>query len=67
MPEDIDDVLEDIEHVIDLWNEREEECFKKCSKRKIMSLSNIANCLMDTKTLEKMKKLIHPSFTLFKK
>ena len=60
LPEDIDDVLEDIEHVIDLWNEREEGCFEKCSKRKIMSLSNIANCLMDTKTLEKMKK-INPS------
>ena len=60
MPEDVDDVLEDIEHVIDLWNEREEGCFEKCSKRKIMSLSNIANCLMDTKTLEKMKK-INPS------
>ena len=60
LPEDIDDVLEDIEHVIDLWNEREEGCFEKCSKRKIMSLSNIANCLMDTKALEKMKK-INPS------
>ena len=56
----MDDVIEDIEHVIDLWNEREERCFEKCSKRKIMSLSNIANCLMDTKTLEKMKK-INPS------
>ena len=60
MPEDVDDVIEDIEHVIDLWNEREERCFEKCSKRKIMSLSNIANCLMDTKTLGKMKK-INPS------
>ena len=54
------DVIEDIEHVINLWNEREERCFNKCSKRKIMSLSNIANCLMDTKTLGKMKK-INPS------
>ena len=60
MPEDMDDVIEDIEHVIDLWNERKEECFNKCSKRKVMSLSNIANCLMDTKSLEKMKK-INPS------
>ena len=60
MPEDIDDVIEDIEHVVDLWNEREERCFEKCSKRKIMSLSNIANCLMDTKSLEKMRK-INPS------
>ena len=60
IPEDMDDVIEDIEHVIDLWNEKEEECFNKCSKRKIMSLTNIANCLMDTKSLEKMKK-INPS------
>ena len=60
MPEHLDDVIEDIEHVIDLWNERKEECFNKCSKRKVMSLSNIANCLMDTKSLEKMKK-INPS------
>ena len=60
IPEDRDDVIEDIKHVIDLWNERKEECFKKCSKRKIMSLSNIANCLMDTKSLKKMKQ-INPS------
>ena len=60
MPEDVDDVIEDIEHVIDLWNEREERCFNKCSKRKIMSVSNIANILTDAKSLYKIKK-INPS------
>ena len=67
MPEDMDDILEDIEHVIDLWNKREEECFKKCGKRKIMSLSNIANCLMDTKSLEKMKKMNPSKFHFIQK
>ena len=64
MPEDVDDVIEDIEHVINLWNEREERCFNKCSKRKIMSVSNIANALTDAKSLHIIKKINPSKFNL---
>jgi hypothetical protein len=64
MPEDVDDVIEDIEHVINLWNEREERCFNKCSKRKIMSVSNIADALTDAKSLHIIKKMNPSKFNL---
>ena len=64
MPEDVDDVIEDIEHVINLWNEREERCFNKCSKRKIMSVSNIADALTDAKSLHIIKKINPSKFNL---
>ena len=56
-PKNVHEVIEDIEEVFDKWNEKEEECFKQCSKRKIQSLSNVAYTWMDATSLNKMKKL----------
>ena len=60
IPENVHEVIEDIEDVCSMWNKKEEECFKRCSKRKIQSVCNIANNWMDATTLKKMKK-INPS------
>ena len=32
-PENAQEVVEDIDEVITMWNEKEEDCFKQCSKR----------------------------------
>jgi hypothetical protein len=41
IPQNVDEVNEDIEDVFNMWNEKEEECFKQCSKRKIQSVCTI--------------------------
>jgi len=55
-PENAQEVVEDIEEVITMWNEKEEDCFKQCSKRKIKSVCNMAHNWMDATSLYKMKK-----------
>jgi hypothetical protein len=60
LPQNVSEVIEDIEHVFTMWNEKEEECFKQCSKRKVHSVCNVAHMLMDGTSLQKMKK-INPS------
>ena len=60
LPQNVSEVIEDIEHVFTMWNEKEEECFKQCSKRKVHSVCNVAHSLMDGTSLQKMKK-INPS------
>ena len=42
-PKNAQEVVEDIEEVISMWNEKEEDCFKQCSKRKIQSVCNMAH------------------------
>ena len=42
IPQNVDEVIEDIEDVFSMWNKKEEECFKQCSKRQIKSLCNMA-------------------------
>ena len=59
-PKNGKEVVEDIEDVFNMWNEKEEECFKQCSKRKVHSVCNVAHMLMDGTSLQKMKK-INPS------
>ena len=59
-PKNVHEVIEDIEDVFSMWNEKEEDCFKQCSKRKIQSVCNVANNWMDATSLQKMKK-INPS------
>jgi hypothetical protein len=43
-----------------MWNKKEEECFKRCSKKKILSVCNVAQSWMDATSLQKMKN-INPS------
>ena len=56
IPSNIQDVVEDMKDVFDKWNENEEECFKQCSKRKILSTCSMALTWMDATSLQKMKK-----------
>ena len=66
-PKNVYEVIEDIEEVFDKWNEKEEECFKQCSKRKIQSVSNVAYTWMDATSLNKMKKLNPSKYKFLKK
>ena len=66
-PKNAKEVVEDIEEVFDKWNEKEEECFKQCSKRKIQSVCNVAYFWMDATSLQKMKKLNPSKYRFLKK
>jgi hypothetical protein len=63
----VDDVIEDLGDLIEEWNERDGKCFKTCSKRKIHSLSNVANTLVDSELLMKMKKINTPKYKFLRK
>ena len=60
-------MIEDIEDVFSMWNEKEEDCFKQCSKRKIQSVCNVANNWMDASSLHKMKKINPSKYKFLKK
>ena len=66
-PENTKEVVEDIEEVISMWNEKEEDCFKQCSKRKIQSVCNVAYTWMDATSLHKMKKFNPSKYRFLKK
>ena len=66
-PKNAKEVVEDIEEVFDKWNEKDEECFKQCSKRKIQSVCNVAYNWMDAASLNKMKKLNPSKYRFLKK
>ena len=55
IPHDINEVIDDVHECSDDFKERGEKCFKYCGKRKIMSMSNMANMLMDPKIMQKLK------------
>ena len=57
-PKNVHEVVKDIGDVFSMWNEKEEDCFKQCSKRKIQSVCNVANNWLDATSLHKMKKII---------
>ena len=56
IPTSVGEIVEDMEDVLDKWNEKEEECFKECSKRKIVTTCSMAHHWMDATSLQKMKK-----------
>ena len=66
-PKDVHEVIEDLENVFDMWNEKYEDCFKQCSKRKIMSVCNVAHSWMDAASLQKMKKMNPSKYKFVKK
>ena len=41
VPQVVDEVIEDIEHVCKVWNKKEEENLKRCSKRQILSVWDV--------------------------
>ena len=55
MPQDINGVIDDVHECSDDLEECGEKCFIYCGKRKIMSMSNMANMLVDPKTVQKLK------------
>ena len=55
IPHDINEVIDDVHECSDDFKEHGEKCFKYCSKRKIMSMSDMANVLMDPKIMQKLK------------
>ena len=45
-PEDKDEIIEDVQHLCNEFDENGNSCFKYCSKRKINSISTIADILL---------------------
>ena len=55
LPQDINEVIDDVIECCDDFKECGKKCFKYCGKRKIMSMSNMANMLVNPKTVQKLK------------
>ena len=55
-PEDEDDLIDDVEHLRNKFDEDGNICFKYCSKRKINSISDMADALLDNKLGDDLKK-----------
>ena len=54
--QDVNEVIDDLHECSDDFEEHGENCFKSCTKRKIMSMTNMANVLMDPRIMQKLKK-----------
>ena len=55
-PEDVDETIEDVEHLRNEFDKDGNICFKYCSKRKINSISDMADALLDNKLGDDLKK-----------
>ena len=55
-PEDIDEILEDVEHLHNKFDKDGNICFKYCSKRKINSISDMTDVLLDKELSNEIKK-----------
>ena len=55
-PEDVDEMLEDVKHLHNEFDEKGNICFKHCSKRKINSISDSPDVLLDNKLGDELKK-----------
>ena len=55
VPQDVNEVIDDLHECSDDFEEHGENCFKSCSKRKIVSIMSLANMLMDPKNKQKLK------------
>ena len=51
-PENAKEVVEDMEEVFSMWNEKEGDCFKQCSMRKIHVIQLIIGCNIPAKNEE---------------
>ena len=65
-PKNAQEVVEDIEEVFSMWNEKEEDCFKQCSKRKIQSVCTVTHNWMDATSLNKIKKFNSSKYRFLK-
>ena len=55
-PEDVDEMIDDVEHLRNKFDEDGNICFKYCSKRKINSISDMADALLDNELGDDLKK-----------
>ena len=58
---------EDLDNVTEMWNEKWEDCFKQCSKRKINSVCEVAKQWLDAGFLQAMKKKNPSKYKFVKK
>ena len=54
-PEDKDEIIEDVQHLCNEFDENGSLCFKYCSKRKINSISTIADILLTNEVGKNLK------------
>ena len=55
-PEDVDEMIEDVEHLRNKFDKDGNICFKYCSKRKINSISDMADVLLDNEFGDDLKR-----------
>ena len=55
-PEDVDEMIDDVEHLCNKFDKDGNICFKYCSKRKINSISDMADVLLDNEFGDDLKK-----------
>ena len=65
-PEDVDEMIEDVEHLCNEFDKDGNVCFKYCSKRKINSISDMADALLDKKVGVDLKKMNPTKFNYIK-
>ena len=65
-PEDIDEMLEDVEHLHNKFDKDGNICFKYCSKRKINSISDMTDVLLDKELSNEIKKTNPSKFRYIK-
>ena len=65
-PEDVDEMIEDVEHLCNEFDKDGNVCFKYCSKRKINSISDMADALLDKKVGVDLKKINPTKFNYIK-
>merc|ERR1712015_167813 len=65
-PEDVDEMIEDVEHLRNEFDKDGNVCFKYCSKRKINSISDMADALLDKKVGVDLKNMNPTKFNYIK-
>ena len=65
-PEDVDEMIDDVEHLRNKFDEDGNICFKYCSKRKINSISDMVDYLLDTEFGDELKKSDRRKFKYIK-
>ena len=65
-PEDVDEMIDDVEHLRNKFDENGNRCFKYCSKRKINSISDMADVLLDNEFGDDLKKSNPSKFNYIK-
>ena len=55
-PKDVDEVIDDVEHLCNEFDKEGNTCFKYCSKRKINSVSEMVGVLLDKRIADYVKK-----------